>query len=97
MITFIVSILLLILGYFTYGKYIEKLFGVKEERSTPAYVNQDGVDYLPMSTGKNSLIQLLNIAGSDRSSGRSWEPYTVRLPFCGLYLAAYSPEPCMTI
>ncbi|CAM3278869.1 MULTISPECIES: carbon starvation CstA family protein [Paenibacillus] len=63
MITFIVSILLLILGYFTYGKYIEKLFGVKEERSTPAYVNQDGVDYLPMSTGKNSLIQLLNIAG----------------------------------
>ncbi|GIO92024.1 carbon starvation CstA family protein [Paenibacillus lactis] len=63
MFTFIVSILLLILGYFTYGKYIEKLFGVKEERSTPAYVNQDGVDYLPMSTGKNSLIQLLNIAG----------------------------------
>lgn len=63
MITFIVSILLLILGYFTYGKYIEKMFGVKEERSTPAYVNQDGVDYLPMSTSKNSLIQLLNIAG----------------------------------
>lgn len=63
MYTFIISILLLILGYFTYGKYIEKMFGVKDTRATPAYVNHDGVDYLPMSTNKNSLIQLLNIAG----------------------------------
>lgn len=39
------------------------MFGVKGERPTPAYANQDGVDYLPMSTSKNSLIQLLNIAG----------------------------------
>ena len=40
------------------------MFGVKEERATPAYVNSDGVDYVPMSTSKNSLIQLLNIAGT---------------------------------
>ena len=39
------------------------MFGVKADRPTPAYANQDGVDYLPMSTSKNSLIQLLNIAG----------------------------------
>lgn len=64
MITFLVSIALLIVGYFTYGKFVEKVFGVKEERSTPAYVNGDGVDYIPMSTPKNSLIQLLNIAGT---------------------------------
>jgi carbon starvation protein CstA len=63
MYTFLGGILLLILGYFTYGKFIEKLFGVKEARTTPAYTHQDGVDYLPMNTKKNSLIQLLNIAG----------------------------------
>ncbi|WP_054955508.1 carbon starvation CstA family protein [Paenibacillus dakarensis] len=63
MYTFIISIILLVIGYLTYGKYIEKMFGVKDNRATPAYVNQDGVDYLPMSTNKNSLIQLLNIAG----------------------------------
>lgn len=63
MYTFLISIALLVIGYFTYGKYIEKMFGVKDERATPAYVNQDGVDYLPMGAGKNSLIQLLNIAG----------------------------------
>lgn len=64
MYTFLAGIALLIIGYFTYGKFIEKMFGVKEDRPTPAYVNNDGVDYLPMSTPKNSLIQLLNIAGT---------------------------------
>ncbi|MBO0958484.1 carbon starvation protein A [Neobacillus sp. MM2021_6] len=64
MYTFLAGIALLIIGYFTYGKFVEKLFGIKEDRATPAYVNNDGVDYLPMSTKKNSLIQLLNIAGT---------------------------------
>lgn len=64
MYTFLAGIVLLIVGYFTYGKFIEKLFGVKENRPTPAYVNGDGVDYIPMSTPKNALIQLLNIAGT---------------------------------
>ncbi|MBZ5753684.1 carbon starvation CstA family protein [Metabacillus rhizolycopersici] len=64
MYTFLGGIALLLIGYFTYGKLIEKMFGVKEDRATPAYVNSDGVDYVPMSTYKNSLIQLLNIAGT---------------------------------
>ncbi|RTQ93176.1 carbon starvation CstA family protein [Lysinibacillus telephonicus] len=64
MITFLVCIVLLIVGYFTYGKYVEKVFGERPDRPTPAYVNSDGVDYVPMSTPKNSLIQLLNIAGT---------------------------------
>lgn len=64
MYTFLAGIALLIVGYFTYGKFVEKIFGVKEDRATPAYVNNDGIDYVPMSTPKNSLIQLLNIAGT---------------------------------
>ncbi|MBF4501043.1 carbon starvation protein A [Savagea sp. SN6] len=62
MITFIVSIILLVIGYLTYGKYVERVFGPKD-RPTPAYTSSDGVDYVPMDTKKNSLIQLLNIAG----------------------------------
>lgn len=62
MITFLVSIVLLIIGYFTYGKYVERVF-MPKERPTPAYTHSDGVDYVPMNTRKNSLIQLLNIAG----------------------------------
>ncbi|MHA6252458.1 carbon starvation CstA family protein [Oceanobacillus sp. CAU 1775] len=64
MITFLVAIGLLITAYFTYGKYIEKLFGPNEKRPTPAYANQDGIDYVPMHKQKNALIQLLNIAGT---------------------------------
>ncbi|MBM7836886.1 carbon starvation protein CstA [Alkalihalobacillus xiaoxiensis] len=64
MYTFLIGIVLLIIGYFTYGKIIERIFGVKEARPTPAYANRDNIDYIPMSTPKNSLIQLLNIAGT---------------------------------
>lgn len=63
MYTFLAGVVLLIVGYFTYGKFVEKVFGVNEGRITPAFTHQDGVDYLPMNTKKNSLIQLLNIAG----------------------------------
>ncbi|MBH0231280.1 carbon starvation protein A [Halobacillus yeomjeoni] len=63
MITFIASILLLIVGYIIYSKVVERIFGIDDERKTPAYANQDGFDYMPMSWWKASLIQLLNIAG----------------------------------
>ncbi|PAM94497.1 carbon starvation protein A, partial [Flavobacterium sp. IR1] len=59
MITFAMSIILLIIGYFTYVMFVERIFGVKPDRPTPAYSEQDGVDYVPMGTKRNSLIQLL--------------------------------------
>lgn len=64
MITFFLSIVLLVVAYFTYGKFIEKIFSPVESRKTPAYANADGVDYVPMGKQKNALIQLLNIAGT---------------------------------
>ncbi len=54
---------LLLCGYFIYGAIIEKVFGVKEQRMTPAFSKQDGVDFVPMSKKKVYLVQLLNIAG----------------------------------
>ncbi|WP_010094422.1 carbon starvation protein A [Ornithinibacillus scapharcae] len=64
MITFLIAVAALVIAYFTYGKYIEKVFGPNAERPTPAYSNKDGVDYVPMNKQKNALIQLLNIAGT---------------------------------
>src|SRR5699024_9432485 len=60
---FILGIIVLIIGYFTYGKLVEKTFGVEETRETPANAINDGVDYVPMSWPRVFLIQLLNIAG----------------------------------
>lgn len=63
MITFTIALLVLIGGYFIYGKFVEKLFGADPSRKTPAYTKQDGVDYIPMPTWKVFMIQFLNIAG----------------------------------
>lgn len=63
MITFLSSIVLLIVGYLTYSKVVERVFVIDDSRKTPAYTQADGLDYVPMSWWKGWLIQLLNIAG----------------------------------
>lgn len=63
MITFIVGLALLVLGGAAYGKFCEKIFK-PDDRQTPAVRLNDGVDFVPMKKWKNSLIQLLNIAGT---------------------------------
>lgn len=63
MLTFITGIAVLVIGGFFYGKYCEKLFS-PDDRPTPAYQINDGVDYVPMNKWKNALIELLNIAGT---------------------------------
>jgi len=63
MLTFIISLILLIGGYFIYGKIVEKAFGVDPEKPTPACRMADGVDYVPMEPKRTFLIQFLNIAG----------------------------------
>ena len=63
MISFFISIAVLILGYWLYGKLSERIFGIDENRKTPAIANPDGVDYVPLATWRVFLIQFLNIAG----------------------------------
>ncbi|WP_221563316.1 carbon starvation protein A [Alkalihalobacillus sp. TS-13] len=63
MVTFLASIMLLLLGYFFYAKVVERIFGIDDLNRTPAYTKNDGFDYTPMSWWKATLIQLLNIAG----------------------------------
>lgn len=63
MITFIVSIVVLLLGYFLYSRVIERIAGIDPARETPAFSMKDGVDYLPMPWWRIFLIQFLNIAG----------------------------------
>ena len=63
MISFIVALVILLVGFLTYGKLVEKFFG-PDDRKTPAIEINDGVDHVPMKTWKAILIQLLNIAGT---------------------------------
>lgn len=63
MALFLIGLVILAVGGFFYGKYVEKVFG-PDDRETPAIRLADGVDYVGMSKGKNALIELLNIAGT---------------------------------
>ena len=62
MTLFLIGLAILIAGYFTYGKFVEKIFA-PDDREPPAITLKDGVDFVPMPQWKNMLIQLLNIAG----------------------------------
>ena len=63
MVTFLIALALLIVGFCTYGVLVEKIFGVEPERKTPALTKTDGVDFVPMSSWRIFLVQFLNIAG----------------------------------
>ena len=84
MITFIIGLVILFGGAALYGKFCEKVFG-PDDRKTPAYTKQDGVDFVPMKEWKNSLINLLNIAGTGPILGPQYRS------------EISSAVPCMTI
>ncbi len=63
MVSFLLSIVALIVGYVVYGKFVEKVFGADENRPTPAVTQNDGVDFVEMDWKRVFLIQFLNIAG----------------------------------
>ncbi|MCY6483320.1 carbon starvation protein A [Clostridium aestuarii] len=78
MVSFLLSIVALIIGYFVYGKIVEKAFGADNNIQTPAVRLEDGVDFVPMPEWKIFLIQFLNIAGLGpifgAISGALWGP-----------------------
>jgi len=63
MISFVLSIIVLISAYFIYGRFVEKVF-CPDDRPTPAVAMADGVDYIVLPGWKVFMIQFLNIAGT---------------------------------
>ena len=63
MISFILSLAALVLGYLFYGKIVERIFG-PDDRITPAVSKADGVDFIALPNWKIFMIQFLNIAGT---------------------------------
>ena len=63
MITFVLSLFALVIGYFIYGRIVERIFS-PDDRPTPAVSMADGVDYVVLPGWKVFMIQFLNIAGT---------------------------------
>lgn len=63
MVAFVAGLVALVAGYVFYGRLTASAVKPDPDRITPAFARADGVDYVPMSTWRIYLIQLLNIAG----------------------------------
>ena len=63
MISFVLSLMALVLGYLLYGRFVERVF-VPDGRVTPAVAKADGLDYIVLPNWKIFMIQFLNIAGT---------------------------------
>ena len=63
MITFVLSLFALVIGYFIYGRIVERIFS-PDNRPTPAVSMADGVDYIVLPGWKVFMIQFLIIAGT---------------------------------
>ena len=63
MISLLLSLVVLLVGFLVWGRLTEKIFA-PDGRQTPAIAINDGVDCVPMKPWKAFLVQLLNIAGT---------------------------------
>ena len=63
MISFIISLIALVLGYMVYSRVAERIFG-PDDRETPAIRKADKIDYIVMPGWRIFMIQFLNIAGT---------------------------------
>ena len=63
MITFVIGLAILVAGLIFYGRFCERVIH-PDDRVTPAIAKEDNVDFVPMKQWKNSLVNLLNIAGT---------------------------------
>lgn len=63
MTAFLISLAILIGGYFIYGLAVDRLLRTDASRPMPAITRRDDIDYRPLPTWRVFLIQFLNIAG----------------------------------
>ena len=63
MTSFLISLAILVGGYFVYGYIIDRIMGTSPKTPMPAYEKRDDVDFRPMAPWRVFLIQFLNIAG----------------------------------
>lgn len=53
MVSFLLSLVALVLGYLFYGKFVAHVFG-PNDRPTPAVTKADGVDFIVLPSWKSS-------------------------------------------
>mgnify|MGYP003584760264 CR=1 FL=1 len=90
-VVLIVSIAVLITGYCTYGKWLEKTWGVDPSRETPSHELEDGMDYVPAKAPVLMGHHFSSIAGAGPINGPiqaavfGWVPVLLWVLIGGLF------------
>lgn len=81
-------------GYFIYGRCLVRLWGVDHNARTPAYVHEDGNDYVPSSKFTVFAHQFSSITGAGPVTGPiiaamfGWAPVMLWLMIGGIFFGA---------
>ena len=81
-------------GYFIYGRWLVRLWGVNPNARTPAYVHEDGNDYVPSSKFTVFAHQFSSITGAGPVTGPiiaamfGWAPVMLWLMVGGIFFGA---------
>ena len=81
-------------GYFIYGRWLVRLWGVDSNARTPAYVHEDGNDYVPSSKFTVFAHQFSSITGAGPVTGPiiaamfGWAPVMLWLMIGGIFFGA---------
>ena len=90
----VVSIILLVVGYLFYGKWLAKTWGVDETKSTPSHDLEDGVDYCPAKAPVLMGHHFSSIAGAGPINGPiqaaifGWVPVFLWIIIGGIFFGA---------
>lgn len=81
-------------GYFIYGRWLVRIWGVDPNARTPAYVHEDGNDYVPSSKFTVFAHQFSSITGAGPVTGPiiaamfGWAPVMLWLMIGGIFFGA---------
>jgi len=90
----ILAIVIFVVAYLTYGRYLAKTWGIDPERKTPAYEFEDGVDYCPAKTPVLMGHHFSSIAGAGPINGPiqaaffGWVPCFLWIVIGGIFFGA---------
>ena len=90
----IIAIVVLGAGYLVYGRWLARTWGIDETAPTPAYTQEDGVDYVPADTNVVFGHQFASIAGTGPINGPiqaaifGWVPVLLWILIGGVFFGA---------
>ena len=90
----LLAIVIFVIAYLTYGRYLAKAWGIDPSRKTPAHELEDGVDYCPAKTPVLMGHHFSSIAGAGPVNGPiqaaffGWVPCFLWIVIGGIFFGA---------